>query len=450
MGRWGARMRRHGTRPWGMLLVLLLGWLLAACGPAARPPARSSASSAATPGPVAATSSAAASVAPPRWRLVPLPVTGSTGQQLQQVSALTLQPGPAGTLVWSGQPALCCLVAGTLSPGSSAVHVLSAATCGHQCSLWTTGAGLFAGDAVSGTGCGELFYRGGHAWQPVAALGLMCAPPAAAPSTGWTEGVVAAGGSGLWVCLLAHGKTWYLGHVGSAGTLVTARLPAACQGLAARAGWGAIVALRPNLVLQAAFTAAGQIRLSAVTTLPGSPWTGTFAGFPGSLAVGPHGDLWYLATAGGSGRIYRWRPADGAVHSWSAAQACAAAGEYTLAAAGSVVWLRAVASASGSPCTVGLADFSPATASWITVTAGTAQALVAPWTVGPTGGLWLPAGAGVADQRPDGATVSHTRGWPAGYQAESVAVAPDGAIWAAARSGRSGGYRWALLAWPPA
>ncbi len=445
-----------------LILLLAATLALAACGPAPQPapsgrpasPVAGRASTSATGDSAAvhasaSTSAAAGAPGADTWKVVPLPSSGVAGQALATVGRLRLDAAPGGaTLLFSGATALCCLVAGTRATPTGSVHMLGNATCGHLCSLIAAGTGIFAADQISGSSCGEIFYRSAGTWQAVQALGTLCAPPpsglAAPPGVawkGWTEGVMTAGRQGLWVCLQHDGSTWDLGHITAAGVLATARLPGACEGMVS-APQGVLLAIRPAGVVPAQTTAAGEVRLGAEARLPGSPWTGTFSGLPGTLAAGPHGSLWYLsASASGSTRLYRWQATTGAVRSWNASRPCS--GDYALAAAAGGVWMG-VPRLPGSQCAGSLSFFSPAgDGQWTAAPAAFGATIPRPAQVGPRGGLWVSTATGVTAVQPDGAAQAASQGWPAGYTAVSV-LADDG-LWVAARSGAAGAYRWALL-----
>lgn len=208
--------------PSRILAVLLLAVaIIAACGPTG---VRHSLGSTPAVGSAAAKSSAHPAGKPRQWHLVPLPVSGRAAQGLALVSQLHLAPGPDGSVLFSGSPALCYLVAGTVIPDTGVVHLLSNATYGHSCGLMPAGAALFAGDQLSGTSCGQIFYRTVGAWKPVKPLGMLCAPPPPAPRpTLVRRGAVAGLDGGR------HGRGQYR-PMGLPGGCESGLVPGPCHG----------------------------------------------------------------------------------------------------------------------------------------------------------------------------------------------------------------------------
>ncbi len=435
------------------LLCLVMMLVVSACGvthptPPPAHPAQRSASQAAPP--VQKTSTPASVAAAPAWHMLPLPAAAN--EQLSQIDQLQLQPIPGGNaLLFTGSPALCCVVAGTVSLATEAVQMLTNPNCGHECGLLPSGSGLFATDQVSGSSCGQIFYRSSAAWTAVARLGMLCAPPPAPSTTipgvswsGWTEGVMAAGSSGLWVCLQHNGSTWYLGHIAADGTVTTAQLPGICEAMVSTSS-GVLVAIRPSGILSAESTASGAIQLGTLQQLPDTPWTGTFVGFPGTLAVGPQGNLWYLGTSSsGSPLLFRWQPATGTIRSWPASASCE--GDYSLAATLGGVWLS-IPKVPASHCQASLSFFATSTGSWTPAPGAFATDVPSASQVGSQGELLVLAPIGINALAPDGSTQNLTQGWPSGYTPISVVATTSDGIWVAARSGSGGAYRWVLVQW---
>lgn len=436
-----------------ILLGLITMLVLSGCGAAhstvsPQHPAKSSSRQAS---PTVHVSSASDNAAPsPEWHILPLPAAAN--QALSQIAQLQLQPVPGGgMLLFTGSPALCCVVAGTVSLSTKSVQMLPDATCGHECGLIPSATGLFATDQISGSSCGQMFYRASAGWTAVARLGMLCAPPPAPSTTipgvswsGWTEGVMAAGTAGLWVCLEHNGSTWYLGHITADGMLTMTQLPGICEAMVSTAP-GALVAIRPSGILSAKSTSSGSIQLGSLHRLPDAPWTGTFVGFPGTLTVGPHGSLWYLSTSSaGSSLLFRWQPATDSIRSWPASASCE--GDYALAATQGGVWLG-IPDLPGSQCHASLSFFATSTGKWTQAPGAFAKDVPNTTQVGSQGELLVLAPIGVIAIAPDGSTHNLTEGWPSGYTPISVVATASDGIWVAARSSQGAAYRWVLAQW---
>ncbi len=381
------------------------------------------------------------------WHLLGVPL-GRTGSVGTPVDHLTLSPGPNGDVLFSGQTAECCIVAGTAN-AKGQLALLPSATCGHQCSITASSTALFAQDQIGGTSCGQIFTRSSVAWVPVSALGMLCPPPP--PSSlsgawkGWTAGASAGGAAGLWVCL-GHGDGWDLGLVQPGGQLVSAPLPGICEAVVSTPS-GALVAIRPNRVLSATLEAQGGLVLGAPQVLPGKPWAGTFQGFPGTVAAGPRGGLWFLEPAGTSGaEIYRLS-ARGTLQSWAAPLPCPDM-PYDIAPTASGTWLS-TAPLQGSSCQDNLSFLDRASGHWLQAPVLLAARAFGDMAAAPDGTIWIGGAPGVTALRPDGGWVTYTTGWTVPAASSSVLVSADGTVWAATHAVQSGQETWDLAALEP-